>query len=101
MKKVRQVPSILKPLIDEKAAIAFAETGASSASENAMDKRTVPPARRPASNRQSHDDAGKNMVRLSIVIKKSLYEIIAKDAARKDRTIDDHLKKHLAKHYGK
>ena len=41
------------------------------------------------------------MRQISITLKKDLYERIAKDAARKDRTVEEHLKKHLIKHYGK
>jgi hypothetical protein len=41
------------------------------------------------------------MRQISITLKKDLYERIAKEAARKDRTVEDHLRRHLTKHYGK
>jgi hypothetical protein len=41
------------------------------------------------------------MRQVSLALKRDLYERIAKEAARKDRTVEEHLQKHLAKRYGK
>jgi hypothetical protein len=101
MRKERKVPSIVKPLVDEETALAFASTGSPSALEGSMDKPAGALPKRSAAAHQSDDTIAKNMVQISIVIKKSLYERIAKDAARKNRTVDEHLKRHLAKHYAK
>jgi hypothetical protein len=91
----------MKPLIDEEAALAFALNG--SAPEAKRTKDGSGPRRSKTSTQPVRPDEGigKNMVRISLAIKKSLYERIAKDAARKDRTVDEHLRKHLSKHYGK
>ena len=43
----------------------------------------------------------KDMRQISLTIKKDLYDRIAKEAARKDRTVEEHLKKHLTKRYDK
>jgi hypothetical protein len=101
MRKERRVPSILKPVIDEKTALEFAATVSTLTAANKTDQSAGAPARKSVPHKQSDSAVGKNMVQLSIVIKKSLYERIAKDAARKNRTVDEHLKRHLAKRYGK
>jgi|WetSurMetagenome_2_1015567.scaffolds.fasta_scaffold491484_2 hypothetical protein len=101
MRKERKVPSIVKPLIDEETALAFASTSPASASKGAADKSGGAISKRSAAGNKSDDAIGKNMVRISIAVKKSLYDRIAKEAARKNRTVDEHLKRHLAKHYGK
>jgi len=41
------------------------------------------------------------MRQISLVISKSLYDRIAKEAARKNRTVEEHLKKHLTKRFQK
>ena len=101
MRRERKIPSILKPTIDEEIALEFASTGSIPASGSAIDKSADAPLKQNAPTKKSDNDVGKDMMRISIIIKKSLYERIAKDAARKARTVDEHLKKHLAKHYGK
>ena len=101
MRKERKVPSIVKPLVDEETALAFASTGSASALDGPIDKRSAALPKRSAAAIQSDSAIRKNMVQISIAIKKSLYERIAKDAARKNRAVDEHLKRHLAKHYAK
>ena len=101
MSKERKSPTILKPMIDEEAALRFASTGSAPASGPAMDKSSAAPPRQPASKKPYSEDIGKDMRQISITLKKDLYERIAKDAARKDRTVEEHLKKHLTKHYDK
>ena len=101
MSKERKVPSIVKPLINEEAALAFASNGSALASEDAIGRSAGALQKRSATGNQPDDTIAKNMVQISITIKKSLYERIAKDAARKNRAVDEHLKRHLAKHYAK
>lgn len=101
MRKERKSPSILKPMIDEETALEFASTESAPESGPVISKSADSPPTQTVSKDLSYDDIGKDMRRISIIIKKSLYERIAKDAARKDRTVDEHLKRHLAKHYGK
>ena len=101
MSKERKSPTILKPMIDEETAIRFASAGSAPASKPAMDKSPDAPPKQTASKKPSYDDIGKDMRQISITLKKDLYERIAKDAARKDRTVEEHLKKHLTKHYSK
>ena len=101
MSKERKIPTILKPMIDEETAIRFASAGFAPASECAMDKSPDTPPKQTASKKRTYSDSGKDMRQISITLKRDLYERIAKDAARKDRTVEEHLKKHLTKHYSK
>ena len=101
MSKERKSPSILKPMIDEETAIRFASAGSAPTSEPARDKSPDAPPKQTASKKRSHDDIGKDMRQISITLKKDLCERIATDAARKDRTVENHLRRHLTKHYGK
>ena len=101
MSKGRTSPTILKPMIDEETAIRFASAGSAPASEPAMDKSSETPVKPTPSKKRSYDSIGKDMRQILITLKKDLYERIARDAARKDRTVEEHLKKHLTKHYSK
>ena len=101
MSKERKSPTILKPMIDEETALRFASAGFAPASGPAKDKSPKTPPKQTASKKRSYDDIGKDMRQILITLKKDLYERIAKDAARKDRTVEEHLKKHLTKHYSK
>lgn len=101
MSKERKSPTILKPMIDEETAIRFASAGSAPAPGPAMDKSPDTPPKQTASKKRSYDDIGKDMRQILITLKKDLYDRIAKDAARKDRTVEEHLKKHLTKHYSK
>ena len=101
MKKERKSPTILKPVIDEETALQFAMAGSEQTPElpTAMLPKTV--SRRAATQKSSHDSVEKGMRQISLKISKDLYDRIAKDAARKNRTVEEHLKKHLTKHYEK
>jgi hypothetical protein len=101
MRKERTVPSISKPMIDEKKALEFASIGSSPTPASGTKQSANKPSLQAALKEHSYEDIGKGMRQISIIIKKSLYERIAKDAARKDRTIEEHLKRHLSKYYGK
>ena len=88
-------------MIDEETALDFASGGSIPASTSAIHKWADDSAEGTTSEMRIIEDIGNDRKQISITIKKSLYERIAKDAARKNRTIDEHLKRHLAKHYGK
>ena len=62
--------------------------------KKAASKERIPPKDSPA-------DIPKDMRQISLTIKKDLYDRIAKEAAHKNRTVEEHLKKHLTKRYDK
>jgi hypothetical protein len=101
MSKVRKSPTIVKPTIDEKTALQFAAGGsppqAMSATHNVS---PVSPGRLPAKKPVAGDMPGKT-TQVLITLKKDLYERIVKDASRKNRTLEEHLVRHLTKRYGK
>jgi hypothetical protein len=97
MTKVRKSPIILKPTIDEKMALQFA----SAASPAASDSLPAASPKRSTAKKVSTSDAGKNMRQISLTLKRDLYDKIAKAAARKNRTLEEHLIKHLIKRYGR
>jgi hypothetical protein len=101
MSKERKTPTILKPLFDEEAALRFAskEPSATLSPEMAKKAKNIPG--KAAATKPIHEAGGKDVKQIIIALKKSLYERIAKDAARKDRTVEEHIQKHLAKRYGK
>jgi hypothetical protein len=101
MTKVRKSPIILKPTIDEKMALQFASAASPAASGAASDNLTAASPRRPTAKRASTSDVGKNVRQISLTLKRDLYDKIAKAAARKNRTLEEHLIKHLIKRYGK
>lgn len=101
MRKERKGPQVLKPMIDEETALRFASAEPVPASETATDKSLDAPIRKTVLKQRSHDDIGKDMRQISITLKKDLYERIAKAAARKERTVAEHLQRHLIKHFGK
>ena len=101
MSKERTIPTILKPTFDEEAALQFASTESAPGPVPATDKSINVLLKQIAPKKRASDAVGKDMKQISIVIKKNLYDRIAKEAARKDRTIEEHLQKHLAKRYGK
>jgi hypothetical protein len=101
MKKERKSATILKPEIDEEAALRFASAGSEPVpapskekSNKAASKERIPP-------KGLATDIPKDMRQISLIIKKDLYDRIAKEAARKNRTVEEHLKKHLTKRYEK
>ena len=91
----------MKPMIDEETALRFASAEPVPESETKTDKSPEVPPRKAALKQQSHGDVGKGMKQVSITLKKGLYERIAKAAARKERTVEEHLERHLMKHFGK
>jgi hypothetical protein len=96
MTKMKKNPTILKPTIDEKLALQFATAVSPPKPGPAMDVAAKPPRRSPAKKLSSSNDR-----QISLTIKKDLYDRIASDAALKNRTVEEHLIKHLTKRYGK
>jgi len=101
MTKVRKSPIILKPTIDEKMALQFASAVSPPASGSVVDNLPAASSEQPSAKRVSSGDVGKNVRQISLTLKKDLYDKIARDAARKNRTLEEHLIKHLTKRYGK
>ena len=101
MTKERKSPTILKPEIDEETALRFASADSGSAMESPREKLPKAVERKPKLQKDLPEEVEKGMRQISLTIKKSLYEKIAKDAARKNRTVEEHLRKHLAKRYNK
>ena len=101
MKKERKSPTILKPVIDEETARQFAIAGSEQTPEPSTATLLKTISRRAATQKGSHDRVEKGMRQISLTISKDLYDRIAKEAARKNRTVEEHLKKHLTKHYEK
>jgi hypothetical protein len=101
MKKQRTSPTILKPVIDEKTALRFASAASVPVPESSTDKLAAAVSKWPAAKKAPRDEGEKDMRQISLTISRSLYNRIAKEAARKNRTIEEHLTKHLAKRYEK
>jgi hypothetical protein len=101
MTKVRKSPTILKPTIDEKMMLQF--SSAASSSSSAQTIKDLPPTigKPPSTKHVSPPGTGPDVRQISLTLKKSLYEKIARNAARKNRTIEEHLIKQLTKRYGK
>jgi hypothetical protein len=101
MTKVRKSPIILKPTIDEKMALQFASAVPPPASVSAAHNLPATAPKQPSAKELSSSDVGKNVRQISLTLKGNLYDKIARDAARKNRTIEEHLIKHLTKRYKK
>jgi hypothetical protein len=101
MKKERKISTILKPEIDEEAALRFASAVSKPTSGRSTDRFPGAKAEPRKLEKNSHNDLEKGMRQISLTIKKSLYDKVAKEAARKNRTVEEHLKRHLTKHYDK
>jgi hypothetical protein len=101
MTKARKSPIILKPTIDENLALQFAAMVSPTKSGSEPDK--LPPAstKQPSANKLSSRGVGKNTRQISLALEKELYDKIASDAAIKNRTLEEHLIRHLTKRYGK
>jgi len=101
MKKQRKSPTIIKPVIDEEAALLFASAGSGQAPEPPTDRSRKTKPKQPAAKKASYGDIEKDMRLISLTIDNDLYDRIAEEAACKNRTVEEHLKKHLAKRYRK
>jgi hypothetical protein len=99
MTKVRKSATILKPTIDEKTALQFASAGSRPASGSATENLPASPPKQPPSKKPSSRAIAKNERQITLTLKNELYDKIAKDAARKNRTVEEHLVKHLIKRY--
>ena len=101
MKKQRKTPAIIKPVIDENVALQFASAESVPAPKSSADTSAAVASKRPAAKKIPANAVEKDMRRNSFAISKTLYNKIAKEAARKNRTVEEHLKKHLTKRYEK
>jgi hypothetical protein len=101
MKKERKISTILKPEIDEETALQFASAVSVPASKHSSSKPSIAASKPPRLKPDSNDNLEKGMRQISLTIKKGLYDKIAKEAARKNRTVEEHLKRHLTKRYDK
>jgi hypothetical protein len=101
MKKERKSSTILKPEIDEEAALRFASAVSKLTSGHAADLFPSVKAGPKKVKKNSSNDIEKGMRQISLTIKNGLYDKIAKEAARKNRTVEEHLKRHLTKRYDK
>jgi hypothetical protein len=101
MKKQRTSPTIQKPVIDETMALQFASEAPAIPPEPSVDKPAAAASKRPAAKRVPGNAVEKNTRQISFAVSKTLYDKIAKEATRKNRTVEEHLKKHLAKRYEK
>ena len=101
MKKERKSATILKPEIDEQAALRFASAGSEPVPAPSKEKLKKAASKERIPLKDSPAGIPKDMRQISLTIKKDLYDRIAKEAARKNRTVEEHLKKHLTKRYDK
>lgn len=101
MGKQRKSPTIMKPLIDEEAILRFASAASEPGSAPAA-KELRKSVRKQSDNSKDpcSDALQKGMRQVSIVLSEDIYKKIASEAACKDRTVEEHLKKHLIKRYG-
>jgi hypothetical protein len=101
MGKQRKGATILKPVIDEETALRFASAGPENFLEASNNKLSEAASKKPASPKRSRGGIEKSLRQISLTIDKDLYNKIAKEAARKNRTVEEHLEKHMIKRYQK
>ena len=82
-------------------ALQFASAVSPPASGSTADNLLATSPKQPSAKELSSSDVGKNVRQISLTLKGDLYDKIARDAARKNRTLEEHLIKHLTKRYGK
>jgi hypothetical protein len=92
MSKVRKSPVILKPKIDERMALQFA-------SAVPADDLSATSKGKPSAKKSSSGSVGKKVRQVTLTLKKDLYDKIAEEASLKDRTLEEHLIRHLSKRY--
>jgi len=100
MKKERKSATILKPIFDEEAVLQFASAGPGQV-QPSTDRLPKAAPKPPATKKSSHAGLEMDTRQISLTISKDLYDRIAKEAAHKNRTVEEHLKKHLNKRYEK
>jgi hypothetical protein len=79
MTKERKKTTVAKPLFDEEAALRFA----AGATANAA---------------QDGEIAG-GLISVTITLKRDVYVSLEREAAKKERTVEEHLRKFLTKHF--
>lgn len=94
MTRERKQAVIRKPVIDEETALRFAAA-----------KIDVPPSAQPTdpltveTKPAASDDKG--TVEVTVSLTKGTYARITREAAKKKRSVEELLQRHLTKHYGK
>ena len=86
MSKERKPAIIKKPVFDEDAVLRFVAAAT--------------PAEKPLAAKMGKGESGHGDVPLTITLKSDLYAALAKEAARKSRTVEEQVRKILAKHLG-
>jgi len=99
MGKQRKSATILKPVIDEETALRFASAGSEKILETSNSKLSEAASKKSASPKRSRGGIEMDSRQILLTIDKNLYAKIAKEAARKNRTVEEHLEKHLTKRY--
>lgn len=94
MTRERKQAVIRKPVIDEEAALRFA----SAQSEAAP---SVQPADAAAVKTKSPPSDDKETVEVAVILTKETHARIIREAAKKKRSVEEMLQRHLTKHYGK
>ncbi|TWJ16866.1 ribbon-helix-helix protein, CopG family [Geobacter argillaceus] len=82
MTKERKKPTVTKPVIDEEAVLRFAEGGAAG-----------------QGNGDARQDKGE-LIPITVPVKRELYAALEREAARKKRTVEEFVRRLLAKHCG-
>jgi hypothetical protein len=95
VKKQRTSPTIQKPVIDETIALQFASEAPAAPPEPTVDKPAAAVSKRPAAKRVPGNAVGKDARQISFAISKTLYNKIAKEAARKTERLKSILKSTL------
>ena len=102
MKKERKSATILKPVFDEEAVLQFASKDPGQTPEPSTDDSPKSTTSKPhATKKGSQPRLETDTRQISLTMSKELYDRISKEAARKHRTIEEHLVRHLNKRYEK
>lgn len=97
MTRERKQPAIRKPLIDEETALRFAAAPSELQSKAPSDAVS---AGKKSGKARTVDKTGQSVV-LTLTLPAETYARITREAARKERTVEELLRRHLVKHYGK
>lgn len=93
MTRERKQPVIRKPVIDEETALRFA------AAVTDPSPSVPPTAAVGAETKTVSGDNG--TVEITVSLTRETYARITREAAKKNRSVEDLLQRHLTKHYGK
>jgi hypothetical protein len=95
---MRKQPAIRKPLIDEDTALRFAEAPHQ---ENPASPEGTDEKKKHKHHKRITIDAGDISLQLSLTFSRETYARIVSEAARKKKSVEEMLQKHLNKRYGK